>query len=81
MTTLEYSHSVSHILALKEVEMWLARDADGLLELYIGGKPNKHTYTWQTPMAEEIIMIDNSLFPEVKWTDEEPTKVKIIIDK
>ena len=81
MTTSEYSQSVSHILALKEGEMWLARDADGLLYLFVGDKPNKSSYTWQNPMVKEIVGIDNSLFPEVKWTDEEPTKVKITIDK
>lgn len=81
MTTSEYEQSISHILALKESEMWLARDADGLLCLFVGGKPNKYTYTWQNCMAKEMIRIDNSLFPEVKWSDEEPTKVKFIIDK
>ena len=81
MTTSEYAQIVSHILALKEGEMWLARDANGLLYLFVGDKPNKASYAWQNCMAKEIVGIDNSLFPEVKWSDEEPTKVKLIIDK
>lgn len=32
-------------------------------------------------MAIEILMIGSSIFPEVKWSDEEPTKVKLVIDK
>ena len=63
-------------------EMWLARDKDGSLYLFIGGKQNKYSSTWQNSMAKEIVMmIDNSLFHEVKWSDEEPTKVKLVIDK
>ena len=62
-------------------EMWLARDKDGSLYLFIGVKPNKYGSTWQNSMAKVIVMIDNSLFPEVKWSDEEPTKVKLVIDK
>lgn len=61
-------------------EMWLARDKDGSLYLFIGGKPNKYSCTWQNSMAKEIVMIDNSLFPEVQWSDEEPIKVKLVIN-
>ena len=28
-----------------------------------------------------IIQIDSILFPEVKWSDGEPTKVKLVIEK
>ena len=62
-------------------EMWLAMDKDSSLYLFIGVKPNKYSSTWQNSMAKVIVMIDNSLFPEVKWPDEEPTKVKLVIDK
>ena len=63
------------------MEMWIARDKDSSLYLFIGVKPNKYSSTWQNSMAKVIVMIDNSLFPEVKWSDEEPTKVKLVIDK
>ena len=61
-------------------EMWLARDKDSSLYLFIGVKPNKYSSTWQNSMAKVIVMIDNSLFPEVQWSDEEPTKVKFVIN-
>lgn len=63
-------------------EMWLARDEDGSLYLFIGGKPNKYIHAWwQNSMAQEILLIDRNLFPEVEWSDEEPTKVKLVIEK
>lgn len=49
--------------------------------MFIGAKPNKYKYTWHNSMAVEILMIGRSMFPEVKWSDKEPTKVKLIIDK
>ena len=30
---------------------------------------------------EAWIILDEDLFPEVQWSDEEPTKVKLIINK
>ena len=29
----------------------------------------------------DIIRLDSDSYPEIKWEDEEPTKVKLIIDK
>ena len=29
----------------------------------------------------DFLILDDILFPEVKWTDDEPTKFKLIIDK
>ena len=62
-------------------EMWLARDNSGSLYMFIGAKPNKYKCIWHNSMAIEILMIGSSIFPEVKWSDEEPTKVKLVIDK
>ena len=66
-------------------EMWLARDKDGSLFLYIGGIPikNRSDNVW---IAKELritdaMLLDKDLFPEVQWSDNEPTKVKIVIDK
>lgn len=60
-------------------EMWLARDKDESLYLFFDEKPVKGMQTWynRTAGCREI---RTSLFPEVKWSDKEPTKVKIIID-
>ena len=66
-------------------EMWLARDKDGSLFLYIGGIPikNRSDNVW---IAKELritdaMLLDKDLFPEVQWSDDEPTNVKLVIDK
>ena len=62
-------------------EMWLARDKDNNLYLY-NFKPHKVDEDWWGPIdLENTLPIDNSKFPEVKWSDEEPIKVKLVIDK
>ena len=60
-------------------EMWLARDKSGYLYLY-KGKPIKYSTYWRRPLPKDMIQLDNSLFPEVQWSDEEPTKVKLVIN-
>ena len=61
--------------------MWLARDEDNTLQLIISVKPVKLQFMWGYPMDGDSIELNSSLFPEVKWWDDEPTKVKLIIDK
>lgn len=61
-------------------EMWLARDKNDDLYLFIDGKPEKVEKLWFNVDAD-FIQIDSRLFPKVKWSDEEPTKVKLVIDK
>ena len=61
-------------------EMWLARDKSGYLYLY-KGKPIKYSTYWRRPLPKDMIQLYNGLFPEVQWSDEEPTKVKLVIDK
>ena len=63
-----------------EQEMWLARDKNDDLYLFIDGKPEKVENLWLNVDAD-FIQIDSRLFPEVKWSDEEPTKVKLVFDK
>lgn len=65
---------------MEEIEAWLARDKDNDLCLFVDGKPEKEEKEWIN-LAPFWIRIDNSLFPEVQWSDDEPTKVKLIIDK
>ena len=62
------------------IERWVARDEDGALYLYFGEKPEKCNTIWDD-YEDSFIAIDDSLFPEVQWSDEEPTKVKLVIDK
>ena len=61
-------------------EMWLARDKSGYLYLY-KGKPIKYSTYWRRPLPKDMIKLENGLFPEVQWSDEEPTTVKLVIDK
>lgn len=62
-------------------QMWLTRDKDESLFLSVGDKPTKRKIDWAIPFYSLCYEIDYTLFPEVQWSDEEPTKVKIIIDK
>ena len=61
-------------------EMWLARDKNDDIYLFINGKPEKDEKYWYSVDAA-YIHIDSHLFPEVQWSDEEPTKFKLVIDK
>ena len=63
------------------IERWVARDKDGTLCLYIGEEPPKKEKSVWDAEYEDFIELDGSLFKEVQWSDEEPTKVKLLIDK
>ena len=64
----------------KEIEMWLARDKDGRLHVYRGEKPKRFLKTWSNS-SFDVSPLPRQWFPEVQWSDEEPTKVKLVIDK
>lgn len=61
-------------------EMWLARDKDGELYLY-EKKPFKDELAEQWTLGGDCEFMPKNFFQEVQWTDEEPTKVKLVIDK
>ena len=62
-------------------EMCLVRDKNNELFLFVGPElPEKEEDQWIS-IRDEWIEIDSDLFPEVKWSDKEPTKVKLVIDK
>ena len=61
------------------IDMWVARDKDNSLYVYIGRKPEKEDTIWDG--YGEYAELDCSLFPEVKWSNEDPTKVKLVIEK
>ena len=64
-----------------EEEMWLARNKNNDLYLYYGyEEPYKDKKHWDS-ITCDYLELDNNMFLEVKWSDEEPTKVKLIIDK
>ena len=63
------------------IELLAARDKDGMICLFsIENPPKKVDSCWANDLGE-FIEIDGSLLPEVQWSDEEPTKVKIVIEK
>ena len=63
------------------IELLAARDKDGMICLFsIKNPPKKVDSCWANDLGE-FIEIDGSLFPEVQWSDDKPTKVKLIIDK
>ena len=63
-----------------EQEMWLARDKDGTLWLFTQ-KPSKLKDRWAGILGTRRGELPRTMFPEVKWSDDEPAKVKLIIDK
>lgn len=58
--------------------MWIARDKDGLLCIY-RHKPSKGKEVWressQDKGLDDICIIPEDYFPEVKWEDEEPREL------
>lgn len=67
---------------MEEINAWLARDKDGELVFYLDGKPRKSGKVWLPGrIVGRSIALDPNLFPEVQWSDEEPTKVKLVIEK
>lgn len=64
-------------------KLYITRDADGYLALWIG-KPTKSECDsiWKGYSCRWIPMtIDEELYQEVKWEDEEPAEVELIIKK
>ena len=63
-------------------EMWLARDENGALYFHGISKPKKiKVRVWGISDNYNPYPINPDSFPEVQWSDEEPTKVKLVIDK
>ncbi len=70
----------------KEVKIkgWLTRSKQGDLQLH-SKKPKYDEFSdsigfwfdWNT----KSVFIDNRLFPEVKWSDKEPTEIELVIKK
>ena len=59
------------------LKAWVARDENGMLYLY-PDKPKKMRDTWYAP-KDGYMKLDDSLFSEVKWEDEEPKGIKLSI--
>lgn len=62
---------------MKALKAWVARDYDGSLYMY-SDKPQKMKDNWYAKNVG-YMKLDNSLFPEVQWSDEEPKGLKLLI--
>lgn len=63
-------------------QMWLVRDQDGALALSLD-EPEKVEMDngegfW---IGDTCTELDPNLFPEVKWEDEHPRKVKLVLEE
>lgn len=63
------------------MKLYLARDSSGDLYLYTDEVIKKEDCWVCSYPDDDMIEIDNKLFPDVKWEDEEPTEVKLVIKK
>ena len=64
---------------MKRLKAWVARDEDGSLYMY-PDKPKKRSYNWYANKVG-YMKLEDSLFTEVQWSDEEPTEIKLSIKK
>ena len=62
--------------------MWVARDKNGKLWLHLSeSKPYRDGDDMWLNNEGSYHKLESSLFPQVKWEDEEPTEVKLVIKK
>ena len=66
---------------IEDVNLFLARDKNNRIFLYVDNNGPKRGYDYWSCDDGECVELDYSLFPEVQWSDEEPTKVRLVIDK
>ena len=62
---------------MKALKAWVARDDDGSLYMYTA-KPQKRRDYWHAA-GVGYMKLDDSLFPEVQWSDEEPKEIRLSI--
>ena len=58
-----------------KVKVWLARDKSGSIFAF-SERPNKYKCYWAFAPSMQL---DNSIFPSVKWEDDEPTEAYITL--
>lgn len=66
--------------------MWIARDKSGEVYLFTKNKPVKKYGAWWDETNNDTndgiyIGFGDSVFPEVSYSDDEPTEVEIVIKK
>lgn len=69
-----------------EQDAWVARDYDGSLRLFYAGEPHKWCSNWMNHTSDNgndwrfCIDLPHTEFPNVVWSDEKATKVRLSID-
>ena len=61
-----------------KVKVWIARDEDGSLYAY-SNLPAKFEEHWELGGFSSNLLLDESLFPEVKWEDDKPSEAYITL--
>ena len=62
------------------MKAFIARDSTGSIFLYHPNPPSKAKEIWiKATRTDTLSAINENLFPEVKWEDEEPTEINIEI--
>ena len=61
-----------------KVKVWIARDEDGSLYAY-SNPPAKFEEHWELGGFSSNLLLDESLFPKVKWEDDKPTEAYITL--
>ena len=64
-------------MSKKTIEAWVTRDYDGSLYMYTA-KPQKRRDYWHAA-GVCFMKLDDSLFSEVQWSDEEPKEIRLSI--
>lgn len=73
-----YTLKINLLEELQEAEYeYLARDESGVLYAY-AIEPEKKNYVWGA-YCDDCEIIENDNFPEIKWTDGEPTKISDLL--
>lgn len=72
------NNTVTYISNDNAPQIWIVRDSDDSLWLY-RTKPEKGRSNWSENLCNSQLEINAFLFPEVKWTDTEPKRVKLIL--
>ena len=58
-----------------KVKVWIARDRSGSIFAF-SERPNKYKCYWAFAPSMQL---DNSIFPSVKWEDDEPTEAYVTL--
>ena len=61
-----------------KAKVWIARDEDGSLYAY-SNPPYKFEEHWELGGFASSLLLDGSLFPEVKWEDDKPSEAYITL--